>query len=170
MRAVALAPAVVLMAASCTEPNEGTVCAEATDVTVDALELGAPDDGAFVPWVDGALAPIVVGPQGLDMLPVRLRLRGRELPACLRPTTTVRDERGEMLGRELYPLELRAEADGWYSTATYYVILLATPAPGSGVTVSAEAGGAVAARDVLVASSSNGPVGVAPTLSVAPAP
>lgn len=63
-------------------PDQGRCDTPAATADVSELELGHGEDGAFRPFVDGEVAALVTGGQGITMVPLRLRARGAAVPAC----------------------------------------------------------------------------------------
>ncbi len=57
------------------------------DGAITSVEIGQVVNGQFVPFTDGAIAPVVYGGQGAPMIVAQLRIRGAGVPACLAQVT-----------------------------------------------------------------------------------
>jgi hypothetical protein len=116
---------------------------------LDAIEIGEPDDSEFRPIADGAALQIVRGPQGGDMVALRIRALGSEVPTCLRQTTRVNQGGQQVTGTLATPLATYADAPGTRATRTIYV-LNAPPRAGEPATITVECGGLSATRTVRI--------------------
>jgi hypothetical protein len=63
---------------------------------VDSLDLGPGVEGPFRALYDDDVVPLVKGPQGGEMVPVRLRITGPGAPACLPQRTRVEAPAGTL--------------------------------------------------------------------------
>ena len=117
---------------------------------LDAIEIGEPDDAEFRPIADGATLQIVRGPQGGDMVALRIRALGSEVPTCLQQTTRVSQNGQQVTGTLATPLATYADAPGTRATRTTYVILNAAPRAGEPATITVECGGLSATRTVRI--------------------
>lgn len=70
------------------------------DSAVSSIEIGGVVDGQFVPFVDGAVVPLVFGGQGSPMIVAHLRVHGAGLPACLPQATRLEQLDGEVIASE----------------------------------------------------------------------
>jgi hypothetical protein len=117
---------------------------------LDAVEIGEPDDAEFRPIAEGATMQIVRGPQGGDMVALRIRALGAEVPSCLQQTTRVSQGGQQVTGTLATPLATYADAPGTRATRTTYVILSAPPRPGEPALISVECGGLSVMRTVRI--------------------
>jgi hypothetical protein len=119
---------VLLGACSAGPPAPDAGLGASARAPIDAVEIGAAGEGEFAPLADGAPVQAVRGPQGGDMIPLRLRVLGLEPPECVQQTTTV--TQGQVTGMLATPLATYADAPGTRATRTAYVILSGPPAAG----------------------------------------
>jgi hypothetical protein len=101
-------------------PPDTDACSMPEGGTLDALEIGT-RDRTFTPFVEGQELPVVYGSQGGAMVPVRLRISGSDLPACLPVTISIM---GPMypFGSSNVPLQTYPEPDGSRTTRAIFVI------------------------------------------------
>lgn len=123
------------------------VCATpAAPATPFTLEIGGTGD-TFQAWEDGATTRTILGGQGSDMIAVRARLVGADLPSCIRLTVRVmiRDvEAGLRSG------VVATYADGaGRSTKPLYVELYDS-GPGDRATIAATVGDVTTKRVVVL--------------------
>lgn len=117
----------------CTEPGSSD--------GITSIELGLGDDNAFIPLEDGTSVTTVRGGQGSSMLPVRYRLRGASLPACIEQTSSLRSGEQQLFAEIPYRLKTYEEADGSRTTKTFFMILDSDPPAGSRADLHLEIGG-----------------------------
>jgi hypothetical protein len=140
--AVAFASACMMMGDGLPPRPDDCVTDAAEMTRLDVLELGAPDERVFMPWSDGAVAPVVTGPQGGAMIGLRLRIGGPSMPACLPHQTTAANKGDGELARVSQPIKTYAEPDGSRVTKTLWLIFSArAPRSGERMVVSTIAGG-----------------------------
>jgi hypothetical protein len=106
------------------------------DPSLESLELGTGDASLlFVPWSDGDSANLVYGPQGGQMLRLRLRVRGA--PECLPQASLLRNAGGAPIASESTPVHAYDQGDGALVSGDIWLILdeSATAAAGETITV-----------------------------------
>jgi hypothetical protein len=109
------------------------------------VEIGGHED-PFVPWSDGAVARTVQGGQGSDMIALRARLTGADVPACVRVSVSlVRD--GSVTGARLANLSTYPVSGGARATMPLFIELTDADS-GDEIEVDAEIAGAAIARRV----------------------
>jgi len=137
-------------------PPEPDSCASGDTGGVTALELGAPDDSAFMPWADGDIISVVSGDQGLDMLSLRVRLGGPDVPDCVEfdfaadyptpsaPESGQRDTAGRRWSLATY-------ADGEARVIkTHFLVLPSRPLPATDMRITVTVGDVSISRSVWV--------------------
>jgi hypothetical protein len=137
-----------------------------TSVRVDSLELGSGNpDSLFQPWADEAVIPVTTGGQGSAMFPVRLRLRGPSVPACLPQRTVVTNVVGGTVALEASPLKTYEQEDGSRLTRTLWLVLDDEHAVDF-ATVETRVEGKTSTRTIWVGAPYEGPslVSIAPAL------
>jgi hypothetical protein len=119
-------------------------------VTLDALEVGVADEPEFGPILDGAAVEILRGPQGGDMVGLRLRVTGDRPPACLYQRTDVsqRNADGLVAGSVASALNTYEESARVRTTRPTYVILDGFPISGQSATIAVSCGGKRVERTV----------------------
>lgn len=130
----------------CGSPSpQPDTCAPGSAAPVDALELGAGEDGPFQPIATGSVVHPVYGGQGAIMVLFRLRARGASVPACMQQRTTVADSSGQVVARSDAALMTEPDASLPNARATELIYLPgALPPAGSLIVVTATAGGQTA--------------------------
>jgi hypothetical protein len=124
------------------------VCDVAGDATISQITFGS-GDGAFVAWQSGEAVDFVEGGQGTPMLPVRMRLEGSQIPACIAQTTSLLFN-ANVIGSEATPLKTYDEGDGSRTTLPLYVVIFdLAPGDGEGFQVTATVGGTAASLDLV---------------------
>jgi hypothetical protein len=110
------------------------------------LEIGGMDP-VFQPWQDGATVPTILGGQGSDMIVVRARLLGADVPECIRLTVrvTIREFSAGMRSNAV----LTYTDGGGRATRPMYVVLF-NNAPGDTATVAATVGEVTITRQVIL--------------------
>jgi hypothetical protein len=133
-------------------PPEPDDCSSATqDGPVDLIELGGPDEDAFVPWTDGSITTVTYGPQGGAMIGVRLRARGAGAPPCLAQTTMVASAAGDSLASASHPVNTYEESGASRVTRTIWLILDdEVPGPGESIVVTTSAGRVTASKTLWI--------------------
>lgn len=133
LRIAVIAAAVALSAASGPGGDpipEPDTCNSGQVGSVGAIEIGDPDESSFVPLGNGDAVNFAVGGQGTDMLPIRIRISGSDLPECLAQSTRVVYD-GNTIATESSPLQTYEDEAGTRATRAVYVIMADIP-PTSG--------------------------------------
>jgi hypothetical protein len=121
-------------------------------VTLDGLEIGAADELAFRPILQNAKVAIVRGPQGGDMVGIRLRLTSDSPPNCVFQSTVVVQENGDtdVVGSLATSLNTYDDGPRVRSTRPTYIILGSEPISGREAKITVECGGRMLERTVLL--------------------
>jgi hypothetical protein len=121
-------------------------------VTLDELEIGAADEAEFRPIVENATVAILRGPQGGDMVGLRLRLTSDSPPGCVYQSTVVVQENGDMdvVGSLATALNTYVDGPRVRSTRPTYIILGSEPISGREAKISVECGGRTLERTVTL--------------------
>jgi hypothetical protein len=121
-------------------------------VTLDELEIGAADEAEFRPILENATVAILRGPQGGDMVGLRLRLTGDSPPGCVYQSTVVLQENGDMdvVGSLATALNTYDEGPRIRSTRPTYIILGSEPISGRQAKITVECGGRKLERTVTL--------------------
>jgi hypothetical protein len=115
---------------------------------IDTVEIGSPDEAQFQPLEEGAAVQAVRGPQGGDMIPLRLRVAGASPPACLQQSTQVVQD--QVSGTLSTPLTTYPDAPGTRATRTLYVVLNGTPRAGEMARVVVDCAGKKIERTIRI--------------------
>jgi hypothetical protein len=146
-----LVAVITIVLVGCAGPPAPDAClAGQQPITLDELEIGAPDEAEFRPIADGATVQILRGPQGGDMVGVRLRLTSHEPPGCVYQSTVVVQKNPDMdvVGSLATALNTYLEGPRVRSTRTAYVILNTEPISGRDAKITVECGGRKLERTV----------------------
>jgi len=133
-------------------PAPDSCLGAAQQLTVDQLEIGAADDAVFRPIVDGQVVQLLRGPQGGDMIGVRLRVTSDQPPECLYQQTLIRQSIPDLdvMGSLATPLSTYAESEHVRVTRAAYVIFNGAPMLGREVEITVECGGKRLSRTVTI--------------------
>jgi hypothetical protein len=152
MRRVALALLAIPCAAfTCGPAPDPLPAADVCDTPVApdlpfTVEL-AGHTGAFAPWSDGAGVRTVLGGQGSDMLAVRVRVVGDDVPACIGLTVRVTID-GVVAGMRGGAIATYPDGPGRTTEPLY--IELFNNQPGDDATVEATVGAVTTTRAVVL--------------------
>lgn len=124
-------------------------CNKPTSGEVDSLEIGGADEETFSPLSDGEVVNLVVGSQGGQMLPVRYRFRGPDVPGCIEQRSELRFcpaystcDTPMLMADSSAMLHTYEESDGSRTTRALYLILYGSgPGAGAPMELSVTAGG-----------------------------
>jgi hypothetical protein len=89
---------------------------------IDSIEVGALQNGTFVPWQDGQAVELTSGSQGSDMLGVALSLSGSDLPRCMRHTMELAGQDGLALAGSDYSVRTYPGSGDTRTTAMIWMI------------------------------------------------
>lgn len=88
---------------------------------IEQLEVGEGTESQFVALVDQQAVRAAIGPQGGAMLPIRIKLTGSNLPACLEQRSSLKLENEEFAVSMAF-LNTYAQPDGSRTTHAHYLI------------------------------------------------
>lgn len=133
--------ALLLFTSGCPFMGPGGSTPEPDDCTspraldgIESIEIGHTEDGAFVPWEDGAAVALTYGPQGGTMLGVVLSVRGRDLPQCMEQRMTLSTAEFPELSTDYSAVNTYPDVDGTRITRPIWLILYGPePLPGESV-------------------------------------
>src|ERR1700737_4177552 len=113
-------------------PEPDSCATSAAHGALDSLELGGGSESRFVPLSDGDTVPLVYGPQGGTMLPIRLHVTGSGAVGCLPQQSTIDNftTHRQMTAGSASPLRPYAEPDGSGTTRALYLIFGLPPRVG----------------------------------------
>lgn len=92
------------------------------DASITSLEIGRMENGTFIPFVDGGVAPLTIGGQGSTMLVAYLRVRGSGVPACLPQTTRLQGLDGTEWSSEQAPMKTEPAGAGTWVTGAMFLV------------------------------------------------
>jgi hypothetical protein len=115
-------------------PDDDT-CSSPVAASLTSLQIGGANEDTFEPLTEGAVVELAQGGQGSDMLGVRFRLEGADLPDCVSHSTivTTPDEVFDLADYSS-PLRTYPAGDGAAETKTLWLVL-AGRTPMSGATL-----------------------------------
>ncbi len=119
--------------------------------SIDTVEIGDAGELDFVPLDDGDTVSFVVGGQGTDMLRLRIRISGPDLPECLAQSTDV-IYGGAVIASETAALQTYEDAAGtnYRATRGLFLILIAIPpSPGESFQVNTTVGAITVTRNLI---------------------
>jgi hypothetical protein len=136
----------------CAAPPAPDACLGAAQqrAEIDQVEIGAGDDAEFQPLAENAEVRVVRGPQGGDMIPLRIRVSGASPPACLQQSTSVEQPATQVSGMLATPLATYPDAPGTRATRTLYVVLNGVPKSGETARIAVDCAGKRTERTVRV--------------------
>lgn len=132
--------------------GNGATCASSTSRPVDMVEVGRldplVDPPLFSPLADGDEVQIVVGPQGLTMIVLALRVTGAGNQTCIAQRTDVYGSDGERISYNSLPKRFALQPDGTVQSDGIYFPGAYAPGP---TTIETTLGGQTLVRVVEVA-------------------
>lgn len=134
------------------DPPDDDTCDSPAAATLTGVQLGDSDEETFTPLTDGAVVQLVSGGQGADMLGVRFRLEGTDIPECITHSSAVTTPDGEFaLADNDVPLRTYPVGAGAAETKTLWLILGGSrPTSGATLFVDSTIGGADLHRSLWV--------------------
>ncbi len=134
---------VLFALAGCAGPPAPDACLGGKQpITLDELEIGGADEAEFQPIAEGATVQILRGPQGGEMVALRLRLTGDDPPGCVYQSTQVVQKNidADVVGSLATALNTYVEGPRVRSTRAIYVILGSEPISGRDARITVECG------------------------------
>ena len=157
MKTMSLLPLTILLfTAGCLGPGDGPPppddCSNPSALDgIDTIEVGAMQDGAFVPWQDGEVVDLTYGSQGGAMIGVALSLRGSDLPRCMPHTIDLIGQDGRLAASSDYPVRTYSGSDGTRNTATIWMVFPGQdPLPGEQLELELHVGSFEIRRSLLI--------------------